>query len=199
MKEQNSDTYVRIYFKSYLHNDRFSSFYIVTRIMWIGKKKEKQSPARELVLGLFVVFMFGLLFLTFEDNGISWMKSETPGKAWERLETGIGVNFVPFKTIRNYLKYSTDADNVLVNLGGNVLMFVPWGLGLPLLWRKFQSFGKVMFTSLMLPIFIEFCQLFIGRSVDVDDVILNFAGGVLGGMLYLVIRKLFPKIEKMAK
>ena len=177
----------------------FLPFYIVTRIMWIGKKKEKQSPARELVLGLFVVFMFGLLFLTFEDNGISWMKSETPGKAWERLETGIGVNFVPFKTIRNYLKYSTDADNVLVNLGGNVLMFVPWGLGLPLLWRKFQSFGKVMFTSLMLPIFIEFCQLFIGRSVDVDDVILNFAGGVLGGMLYLVIRKLFPKIEKMAK
>lgn len=177
----------------------FLPFYIVTRVMWIGKKKEKQSPARELVLGLFVVFMFGLLFLTFEDNGISWMKSETPGKAWERLETGIGVNFVPFKTIRNYLKYSTDADNVLVNLGGNVLMFVPWGLGLPLLWRKFRSVWKVMFASVLLPIFIEFCQLFIGRSVDIDDVILNFAGGVLGGLLYLVLKKLFPKIEKMAK
>ncbi len=177
----------------------FLPVYIIARILWVGKRNEQRSLSRELVLGLFVIFMFALLFLTFEDNGISWMKAETPEKAMDRLKQGIGVNFVPFKTIRSYLKYSSDADNVFVNIAGNVVMFVPWGLGLPLLWRKCKSAFKVMFASVMLPVFIEFCQLFIGRSVDIDDVILNFTGGVLGGLLYMVSKKLFPKIDKVAK
>lgn len=177
----------------------FLPIYIMARIVWVGKISGHRSPARELVMGLFVVFMFGLLFLTFEDNGISWMKSETPEKAWERLRTGVGVNFVPFKTIRSYLKYSSGSENTFVNIAGNILMFVPWGLGLPLLWRKCRSLWKVMLASVMLPVFIEFCQLFIGRSVDIDDVILNFAGGMLGGLLYLVLSKLFPRVDKVAK
>ena len=156
-------------------------------------------PPLNVSFGLFVVFMFGLLFLTFEDNGISWMKSETPGKAWERLRTGVGVNFVPFKTIRSYLKYSSGSENTMVNIAGNIFMFVPWGLGLPLLWRKCRSVWKVMLASVMLPIFIEFCQLFIGRSVDIDDVILNFVGGMLGGLLYFLLSRCFPFIDKVAR
>lgn len=176
----------------------FLPLYCIARVLWVKKRKAKRSLARELVMGLFVVFMFGLLFLTFEDNGISWMKADTPGKAWERLQSGVGVNFVPFKTIRSYLKHSSGMDHSMVNILGNILMFVPWGLGLPLLWRKFQSVFKLTFASLTFPIFIEFVQLFIGRSVDIDDVILNFAGGVLGGLIYLVLRKLFPKVDKIA-
>lgn len=177
----------------------FLPVYIIARVVWVGKRSETRSLARELVLGLFVVFMFGLLFLTFEDNGISWMKAETPGKAWDRLRYGIGVNFVPFKTIRSYLKYSAGSDYAIVNIAGNVLMFMPWGMGLPLLWRKLRSPWKVMLASVALPVFVEFCQLFIGRSVDIDDVILNFAGGVLGGLVYFVLSKVFPKIDKVAK
>lgn len=177
----------------------FLPIYCMARVIWVSKRKADRSLARELVMGLFVVFIFGILVLTFQDIGISWMKAETPGKAWERLKSGIGVNFVPFRTIRSYLKYSSGTDNMAVNILGNILMFVPWGLGLPLLWRKCRSVFKVMFASVMLPIFIEFCQLFIGRSVDVDDVILNFTGGVLGGLLYLVLRKLFPKTDKLAR
>ena len=176
----------------------FLPLYCIARVIWVKRRGAKRSVSREAVMGFIVVFMFGLLFLTFQDNGISWMKADTPGKAWERLQSGIGVNFVPFKTIRNYMKYAPGTDRMAVNILGNILMFVPWGLGLPLLWRKFQSVFKVTFASLMLPIFIEFVQLFIGRSVDIDDVILNLAGGLLGGLVYLVLRKLFPKIRSLA-
>lgn len=177
----------------------FLPIYVIARIIWVNKISRHRSPARELVMGLFVVFMFGLLFLTFEDNGVSWMKTDTPGKAWERLRTGVGVNFVPFKTIRNYIRHSSGFNFAMINIAGNIVMFVPWGLCLPLLWRKCRSVWKVMLASVMLPIFIEFCQLFIGRSVDIDDVILNFAGGMLGGLLYFILSRLFPKIDVVAK
>ncbi len=177
----------------------FLPLYCMVRVIWVSKRKAQRSLARELVMGFFVVFMFGLLFLTFEDNGISWMKAETPQKAWERLKTGVGVNFVPFRTIGNYWRYAPNSEYAVVNIVGNILMFVPWGLGLPLLWRKFQSIWAVMSASLLLPIFIEFCQLFIGRSVDIDDVILNFTGGILGGLLCLILRRLSPPVRKLAE
>lgn len=176
----------------------FLPLYCLARVIWVKKRKANRSVSREVVMGIFVVFMFGLLFLTFEDNGISWMKADTPGKAWERLQNGIGVNYVPFRTIRNYFKYASGTDRMAVNVLGNILMFVPWGLGLPLLWRKFHSVFKVAFASLMLPVFIEFVQLFIGRSVDIDDVILNLAGGMLGGLVYLIVKKLAPGTDALA-
>lgn len=176
----------------------FLPIYCLARIIWVRKRKANRSVSREVVMGAFVIFMFGLLFLTFQDNGISWMKADTPGKAWERVQNGIGVNLVPFRTIGNYFKYASGTDRMAVNILGNILMFVPWGLGLPLLWRKFQSVFKVAFASLMLPVFIEFVQLFIGRSVDIDDVILNLAGGILGGLIYLMIKKFAPKTDVLA-
>lgn len=177
----------------------FLPLYCMIRMIWVSKRKAQRSLTRELVMGFFVVFLFGLLFLTFADNGISWMKAETPQKAWERLRTGVGVNFVPFRTIGNYLKYAPNSEYAMVNIVGNILMFVPWGLGLPLLWRKFQSIWAVISASLLLPIFIEFCQLFIGRSVDIDDVILNFTGGILGGLLCLILRRFSSHVRKLAK
>ena len=56
-----------------------------------------------------------------------------------------------------------------------------------------------MRNALLLPIFIEACQLFIGRSVDVDDVILNFAGGCIGAALYFVLRKAVPGMGRLAR
>ena len=43
--------------------------------------------------------------------------------------------------------------------------------------------------SLALPVFIESCQLFIGRNVDVDDLILNFTGGCLGAGIYRLLKR----------
>lgn len=177
----------------------FLPLYCVVRVRWLRGHDSGRGPAREIVMALFVLFMLGLLTLTFQ-NGEEDLKSRTLAQAWERLENGDGVNFIPFRTIRNYLKhgYAARVNFIWVNIVGNIVMFVPWGLGLPLLWRKFQSAWKVTFMSLALPVFIEFCQLFVGRTVDVDDIILNFAGGVLGGLMYLILRNCFSKLDQLA-
>ena len=157
-----------------------------------------QAAAREIVLAAFVLFMLGLLTLTFED-GQEWMQARSMSQAVQRFRDGVGVNKVPFHTIRTYIKHMTNIEYLWVNIAGNVLLFIPWGLCLPLLWKKYQSVFGVTAMSVVLPIMIEFCQLFVGRTVDIDDVILNFVGGVLGGLLYLLLRKLFPALGKLAR
>ena len=97
------------------------------------------------------------------------------------------------------MKYAPTSDWLRVNIVGNIVMFIPWGFGLPLLWKEYRSFFKLTFLSLFLPVCIEFFQLFVGRTVDIDDIILNFAGGMLGGLLYLMLRLVFPKIGKLAR
>lgn len=175
----------------------FLPLYCVGRVVWLLTRGKEKDPVRELVLAAFVLFMFGLLTLTFQ-NGLESLRAGSLAHAWLRWKQRLGVNLVPFHTIRNYLKYGASADAIWVNIAGNIVMFVPWGFGLPLLWRRYQSFFKVAGMSLCLPVFIEFCQLFIGRSVDIDDIILNFTGGMLGGLLYLLARKLFPRLERLA-
>ena len=164
----------------------------------ISYEMSLKTGAREVVLALFVLFMAGLLMLTFQ-NGQEWMRVRSLAGAAERIRNRIGVNLTPFHTIRNYMKYAPSVDWLRVNIVGNVVMFIPWGFGLPLLWKEYRSFIKLIFMSLFLPLCIEFCQLFVGRTVDVDDVILNFAGAMLGGILFLVLRVLFPKVGRLAK
>ena len=195
----------------------FLPLYCITRILWVrrtgghGLGSHVQDspasdsricrPAREIVMAVFVLFMLGLLTLTFRD-GMDYLKANSLAQvftqAWMRLRRGVEVKFKPFSTIKRFLKFS-NPDLIRVNIIGNIVMFVPWGLGLPLLWKKFQSVWKVMLMSLFLPVCIESIQLFVGRTVDVDDVILNFAGGVLGGLLYLMLKHLFPKSDELAE
>ncbi len=175
----------------------FLPLYCVGRVFWVWTRGSEKNPVREFVLAVFLLFMFGLLNLTFQ-NGLEPWRAANPAHAWIRWKQRLGVNLTPFRTIRNYLKYGGSADAIWVNIAGNIVMFVPWGFGLPLLWRRYQSFFKVMLMCLALPFFIEFCQLFIGRSVDIDDIILNFTGGMLGGLLYLPAVMFVPGLKRLA-
>jgi glycopeptide antibiotics resistance protein len=54
-------------------------------------------------------------------------------------------------------------------------------------------------VCLGVPLLIEFLQLFINRNTDIDDVILNFAGGLCGVILFIIVHKVFPRIDDIAK
>lgn len=155
----------------------------------------REKSARGWVKAAFVLFMVGLLTLTFQGQYQSL--SAMAASAVRRIESGEGINLVPFRTITAFFRHFS-LDIFLVNIVGNIVMFMPWGFGLVLLWKKKQRLLSVVLHSLALPAFIETCQLFIGRSVDVDDLILNFAGGCLGAALYFVVRRLAPGLGRLA-
>ncbi|MFD0050935.1 VanZ family protein [Actinomycetes bacterium NPDC127524] len=83
---------------------------------------------------------------------------------------------------------------ILRNVGGNVLMFVPLGILAPMLWQKFRRLKSILLLGVLMSIGIEFLQFFellvsseMGRTVDIDDVICNTAGAILGYVLYRLI------------
>lgn len=165
-------------------------FYLLVR------RPFQRDLAREAGLGLFILFTLGLLALTLEGDYQSPVLMIRTAK--QRLSTGIRINLIPFHSMKSFFIHF-HFNTFMVNIVGNIVMFIPWGFGLPLLWKKRQSlFSSVLFSAL-LPLFIETVQLFIQRSVDVDDLILNFAGGMLGAAGYVLIRKKIPGIDKLAR
>lgn len=164
--------------------------YILVRWLTLCPQKkliaiDKKAMRREISLGLFFLYVIGLLALALVLGAEYMSPADALQKVGERLRTGERINFVPFRTIATFLQHAGLGEVFLVNIVGNIIMFAPWGFGLPLLWEKNRTIGRILIWSAALPLFIEIWQLFVGRSVDVDDWILNFAGSVLGGFVYL--------------
>lgn len=62
----------------------------------------------------------------------------------------------------------------------NIALFVPFGFLLPTVWKEYRSLSTVALAGLMLSVLIEVLQIFTFRLTDVDDLITNTAGAVLG-------------------
>lgn len=169
--------------------------YVLIRFLSL-RRFPKRGIGREIAMGLFFLYVVGLLALALVLGG----DYGTPGymlqNAKERMQTGERINLVPFRTISGFLQHSSASDSFLVNIVGNIIMFMPWGFGLALLWKKNRKVSRMIFWSVLLPLLIETWQLFIGRSVDVDDLILNFVGSILGGLVFLGGRKVTSKTKK---
>lgn len=103
-------------------------------------------------------------------------------------------NFIPFNTIIYYLFLANINFNIRVeNLVGNIVGFVPFGFMLPLLSKRFHSFKNMAIITFCLSLVFELVQfIFRFGSFDVDDLILNTLGGVIG---YVVIYVFFIFIK----
>jgi glycopeptide antibiotics resistance protein len=101
---------------------------------------------------------------------------------------GGSVNLEPFHTIRSYLRFYRNTGSLvsIVNLLGNVVIMVPLGMLLPLLFRGMRHFWTCLPLCAMVAIGVEWLQWITATgAADVDDSILNFLGAVLG---YLLVR-----------
>jgi glycopeptide antibiotics resistance protein len=136
------------------------------------------------VLFKVILFKFGPIEMT-----LLWQQFKIslrdPGRIAERIHDG---NLVFFKEIARTVHSATS--HGIVNLLGNIAIFVPFGLFLGLLSgsRKVSFIGAFL-RSLGMSLLLEGLQalLSIGRF-DVDDLILNTGGGVIGYMLYIALR-----------
>ena len=62
----------------------------------------------------------------------------------------------------------------------NILLFVPFGFFLPILWDNFRKIKSVALAGLFAALFIEISQIFTFRTTDINDIITNTVGAVVG-------------------
>lgn len=162
---------------------------------------DQAGPYREGAFLLFFMFLSGLLALTM-----------TPAGFWAAILQGKpphippafrgGINLVPFRQsyflLRYYLRHGL-LEAIWINFPGNVLMFFPVGFFPGLLMSRPRWWKSTLFAA-VLSFLIEFFQLFISRGTDIDDLILNTLGGLLGYWGFLFLRRTcLELIQKCAK
>ncbi len=106
-----------------------------------------------------------------------------------------GMNLVPFSEI---LRYKVGTSGFYYNVIGNILIFLPFGYLIGV-YIKPKKIWPIIITTIMTSTIVEFVQLKIGRSFDIDDIILNIIGGIIGYLLYIglsAIHKRLPDIFK---
>ena len=96
------------------------------------------------------------------------------------------LNFVPFVNLMDY-EIRREA---LLNVIGNSFLFLPVGIVFPIVYRKLNTHWKVIAAGVGTSLSIEILQLlFFDRVTDIDDLILNSAGYLLGYGIYLLVKK----------
>ena len=148
------------------------------------KKRSSQQPFMRFLFLVYCVVMLWLLF----GRSFGW----DDGLTYRQILQN-SINLKPFFTIRNYLQvviYRTN-DSVfthcLINLLGNVLLFVPAGYLLPKLWKKQRNSFLFLCSCLSMILLVELVQLFsLLGSFDIDDIILNISGMIIGYLLWAI-------------
>ena len=106
-----------------------------------------------------------------------------------------GINLVPFSEI---LRYEVGSKLFAYNVIGNIILFIPFGFIIGE-YIKPKKIWPVLITTLLTSGIVEFVQLERGRSFDIDDIILNVVGSIIGYLLYVglnAIHKRLPEIFK---
>jgi len=111
------------------------------------------------------------------------------------------ANFVPFHSIYRYLvaylSHHINTNIVVVNILGNIGALVPFGLALPVLSPRCKKLLPVLLWALALILSIELTQLFTGfGEFDVDDILLNTLGTLIGFCFYRLLSLFYHKLMK---
>ena len=136
---------------------------------------------------LFIIYMCVLVYVVFFAEAMG----RTP-------QDGYVYNLTPLNEIKRFMKYIWDNDALgraaRLNIFGNIIAFIPFGIYLPYTSESKLGFISTFLYTFSLSLTIELVQLItkVG-SCDVDDIILNALGGVIGYILWYIYTKLRKK------
>lgn len=149
---------------------------IAIRVSYLRINREHFVFYREFLNLVFVVYVL-ILFQLLTDAEIN--------------TTG-GLNLVPFTEM---FRYRIGSSLFYSNVIGNILIFLPFGYFVSG-YVKATKISHIFFISAISSLTVELVQLQIGRSFDIDDIILNVVGAIAGFLLYIAlnaIKKHLPR------
>lgn len=151
---------------------------VLLRITYLVVNKKKFILHDELLKLCFIIYILCLFYVvTFQD--VSWSSH----------------NYIPFKEI---FRYDFGSALFFKNIFGNLLLFLPYGIIIKK-YIKVDKISVVLLLAFITSLSIEVVQFLIGRVFDVDDVILNVIGCLLGYIIYTLFVKLNDKLPSFFK
>ena len=143
------------------------------RLAYLLKGHKKIILYKELLMLIFIIYALCLFHVvTYQD-------------------VNFGTNnFIPFKEI---FRYDLGTPKFIKNIIGNIIMFIPFGF-FASYFLKSKKISIPLILTIILTTTIETVQYYIGRVFDIDDIILNIVGGILGYLLFITMDFLQNKI-----
>lgn len=144
------------------------------RITYLIIKHKRFQLHKELIALIFIVYILCLFHVvTFQDNnyGVS--------------------NFVPFKEI---FRYEIGTDKFIKNVLGNIMLFIPYGF-LSSYYLNNKKFSVITILTVITTLTIETVQYYIGRVFDIDDIILNLTGSIIGFLIFVGLDAIRNKVK----
>lgn len=140
---------------------------------------KKSNSVRSFLKFAFFIYLFAVLYITFLSREAEETRS----------------NFELFNSYIMFFKYKNDF--YLDMIVYNIIMTIPFGIFLPLLYKPFRSFRRVAFAGFLYSLIIEISQFISGRGLfELDDLFNNTIGAMLGYWLYILFNKVMIYILK---
>lgn len=154
--------------------------------VFVGWKNKRLNWKRELQLLLIYICIVVIVRFTFCPFGTVDGKIQPLIFDIEKMWP-FRINLLPFVYMADYEIFR----ETVINVVGNTLMFVPVGIVYPIVYKDLDTPKKVIAAGVGFSLVIEILQLpFYDRVSDIDDLILNSFGYVLGYFIYLGVKKI---------
>ncbi len=153
----------------------FSVILILMRIAYLYTHRDRMVLYEEVLKLIFILYILLLYYVvTFQDANYNTS------------------NFVPFREIFRYKLLSA---GFFKNILGNIILFIPFGMYITYYLETKKIYMPIIITFIT-SVTIEFAQYKIGRTADVDDIILNVVGGIFGYILYKIVHAIGGKLPR---
>lgn len=164
--------------------------YLIIRVVTVKRNKFKVEWLKEIMKLLFTCYLTGLISLVVlpANFWLSFFDGILLGRWDEMLPIFSfgGFNLVPslIKALSGELTIGSWVKTMLI---GNIAMFLPLGFFLPFVTERVNR-KNIFVVAIAVPFIVELLQMVFGRSFDIDDLICNFIGIVVGFFIAYVIK-----------
>lgn len=168
--------------------------YVLMRVLYMSARRQIPLWSRELLLAVCAAYGIALVSQTLLPTGFYGI--EDLEIYVQTIASGHrSYNLIPMSTVGAYLFTQDDRVSdwgsvAFLNLAANVALFVPLGFLAPLAGERSRRLRSVLVLGVTVSLFIEVSQFLIGRSADIDDVILNVIGAGIGYGAWLVAQRM---------
>jgi glycopeptide antibiotics resistance protein len=145
---------------------------------------------------LYLIFLFKVILFKYTHTLSDVIEQIRSQFHWGIMKRSIfySSNFIPFSTIINYIFNNDNWRIGYINIVGNIFLFIPFGLIISLMKYKSNTNSRIFLYAFILSLSLEFIQLIFGLGqFDVDDLILNSLGAIIGLTIINIIARIFKK------